>query len=109
MTTNRRKIVRPTPEEDADIERQISEDPDTFELDEEWFKEAKPSAEIIPHILKRYQQEQEDLRSGRKERLRILVDKEVIDYFRAGGGDWHSRINQTLLQAVEQDRKSNGG
>ena len=100
MTTNRRKIIRPTPEEDAEINRQILEDPDTFELDEEWFKEAKPSAEIIPHILERYLQEKEDLKSGRKERLRILLDKEVLDYFRNQGGDWHSRINEALKKTM---------
>ena len=105
MTTNRRKIIRPTPEEDAEINRQIAEDPDTFELDEEWFKEAKTSEEIIPHILERYLQENEDLESGRKERLRILVDKEVLDYFRNQGGNWHSRINEALKQVMLE----NGG
>ena len=108
MTTNRRKIIRPTPEEDAEINRQIAEDPDTFELDEEWFKEAKTSAEIIPHILERYLQEKEDLESGRKERLRILVDKDVLDYFRNQGGDWHSRINEALKQVMLEDGKAAG-
>lgn len=102
MTTKRRKIIRPTPEEDAEINRQIAEDPDDFEADEEWFRKAKPSAEIIPDILERYHREQEDLKSGRKERLRILVDKDVLDYFRSEGGDWHSRINDALREVVER-------
>ncbi|MDE2778106.1 MAG: BrnA antitoxin family protein [Chloroflexota bacterium] len=106
MTTKRRKIIRPTPEEDAEINRQISEDPDDFEADEEWFKNAKPSAEIIPHILERYHREKEALESGKKERLRVLLDKEVLDYFRNQGGDWHSRINEALREAVQRDEKT---
>ena len=108
MTNRARKIRMLSPEEDAEINRQIAEDPDTFELDEEWFRQAKPSAEIIPHMLEKYHQEQEDLKSGRKERLRILLDKEVLDYFRGIGGDWHSRINQTLRQVMEKDKGSTG-
>ena len=57
MTNKVRKIIYPTPEEDAEINAQIAEDPDDFEADEEWFKEAKPSAEIIPHILERHLRE----------------------------------------------------
>ena len=101
MTNRPRKIRMLSPEEDAEINRQIAADPDDFELDEEWFKEAKPSAEIIPDILERYHREQEDLKSGRKERLRILVDKDVLDYFRSEGGDWHERINEELRKVME--------
>lgn len=102
MVNKARKIRMLTPEEDAEINRQIAADPDDFELDEEWFKEAKPSAEIIPDILERYHREQEDLRSGRKEKLRILVDKEVLDYFRNQGGDWHTKINEALRGVMDK-------
>lgn len=108
MTTRRRKIIRPNPEEDAEINRQIAEDPDDFEADEEWFKNAKPTAELFPELVARYLQEKEDLESGRKERLMILVDKEVLDYFRNQGGDWHSRINEALKKVMLEDRKGSG-
>ena len=108
MPNERRRIIRPTPEEDAEINRQIAEDPDTFELDEEWFKEAKPSAEIIPHILERYRREKEDIKSGRKEWLMILLDKDVLDYFRSQGGDWHSRINEALRKVTVEDGETAG-
>ena len=108
MTTKRRKIIRPTPEEDAEINRQIAEDPDDFEADEEWFKHAKPTAELFPELLERYLREKEDLESGRKERLRIIVDKEVLDYFRNQGGDWHSRINEALQKVMLQDGETAG-
>ena len=42
MAKTKRKIILPTPEEDAAIRAAIAEDPDTFELDDEWFREARP-------------------------------------------------------------------
>ena len=108
MTNRVRKIHWLSPEEDAEINRQIAEDPDDFEADEEWFKHAKPTAELFPELLERYHREKADLESGRKERLRILVDKDVLDYFRAGGGDWHSRINEALRKVMVEDGKTGG-
>ena len=40
--------VWPTPEEDEEINRQIAEDPDDFELDDEWFARAKPITDVMP-------------------------------------------------------------
>lgn len=42
--------ISPTPEEDAAIRAAISEDPDTFEADEEWFREARPMKEVLPEF-----------------------------------------------------------
>ena len=39
-----------TPEEDAAIRAAIAEDPDTFEADEEWFREARPFKEVFPEL-----------------------------------------------------------
>ena len=108
MTNRVRKIHWLSPEEDAEINRQIAEDPDDFEADEEWFKHAKPTAELFPELLERYHREKDDLESGRKERLRILVDKEVLDYFRNQGGDWHSRINEALRKVTVEDGEKAG-
>ena len=100
MTIRRRNIIRPSPEEDAEINAQIAEDPDDFEADEEWFKEAKPSSEIVPHVLARHLRENEEIKSGNKERLSIILDKEVLDYYRAGGGDWQARLNDDLRRVI---------
>ena len=42
--------ISPTPEEDAAIRAAIAEDPDTFEADEEWFREARPFKEVLPDL-----------------------------------------------------------
>ena len=42
--------ISPTPEESEAIRAAIAEDPDTFELNEEWFREAKPLKEVLPHL-----------------------------------------------------------
>ena len=41
--------------EEAAINAGIAADPDTYELDEEWIKEARPASEVIPDIVQRYQ------------------------------------------------------
>ena len=38
--------IWPTPEEDIATNQGIAEDPDTFELDEEWFECARPAVEV---------------------------------------------------------------
>ena len=42
--------ISPTPEEDAAIRAAIGEDPDTFELDAQWFREAKPLKDVLPDL-----------------------------------------------------------
>ncbi len=50
MAKTKRKVILPTPEEDAAIRAAIAEDPDTFELDAEWFREARPLKEVLPDL-----------------------------------------------------------
>ena len=54
MSRQELEIIVPTPEEDAVINAGIAEDLDAFEADDEWFATAKPTSEMIPHILERY-------------------------------------------------------
>ena len=36
--------------EEVAIQTGIASDPDTFELDDEWFRRARPAAEVHPHL-----------------------------------------------------------
>ena len=50
-----------TPEEDAAVEAGILADPDTIELDSEWFAGAQPAALALPHIVEEYIRERDGL------------------------------------------------
>ena len=50
ITSDGHQIILPTPEEDAAINAQSAADPDDFELDEEWFKNAKPTKELFAQV-----------------------------------------------------------
>ena len=43
-----------TREENAVARAGIAADPDTFEADEEWFKRARPTAEMEPEFVERW-------------------------------------------------------
>ncbi|MYZ44203.1 BrnA antitoxin family protein [Schauerella aestuarii] len=77
--------IIPTAAEDAQIQKGIDADPDTYVMtDEEWAK-AKPVARI-----------------GRpkadvtKERITIRLSPEVVDGFRSTGSGWQTRIDAAL-------------
>lgn len=80
--SNKHKLIMPTPEEDAAINRGITADPDTYELTAEEFRQLK--------------------RVGRPrlERPKVAVtiryDDTVIDAFKAGGPGWQTRMNAAL-------------
>ncbi len=47
MNRPRPDSFRQTPEEDAQINAGIADDPDDFELDDAWFANARPAAEFF--------------------------------------------------------------
>ena len=49
-----------TREENAVVRAEIVADPDTFEADEEWFKRARPAAEVEPKFVERWRQNRSD-------------------------------------------------
>lgn len=82
----RRSLAEITPEEDAAINAGIAADPDTFELDDEWFAKAR--------------------RGGRpksaapKESTTLRLDPDVLEHFKASGPGWQTRINAALRKAA---------
>ena len=72
---------------DAEIERAVRADPDAAPmLDREWFKTAKV---VMPEPL------------PKKELLTIRVDRQVIDWFKAQGARYQTRMNAVLRAYVD--------
>ena len=90
----------------------IARDPDAPEWTPEDFAQARPTAEVLPHILERWQQAKsrpaEDAKprvrgkqkAPTKEAVHIRLDPDLLAHFRASGPGWQTRLNATLRQAV---------
>ena len=90
--------------EDTAINVGIAGDPDTFECDDEWFDNAKPSSEAVPHILERYRRTRGTQKAPTKEPIYIRLDADIVAQFRDSGPGWQTRLNDTLRQAVFGNR-----
>ena len=73
FASNAPEIIIPTAEEDAIIDAGIAEDPDAFEVDDEWIANPKPSYEAVPHILERYRSARREPKEHAAEPLREAV------------------------------------
>ena len=76
---------------DEEIREAAQSDPDTYFLDEEWFENAElvnPSAE--------------------KERISIRLDEDILEFFRAGGKGYQSRINKVLREYMAVQKHKRG-
>jgi len=91
------KRKRWTAEEEA-INRGIEADPDTYELTVADFKRMEPLAQIIK-------------RRGRpksathKIPVTIRLESGVVDFFRASGRGWQTRVNDTLVEVVARKQR----
>ncbi len=72
---------------DADIAAGIASDPDAMELDEAWFAGAEL---VLPEP---------------KQQLTLRLDAMVVDFFRAQGPGYQTRMNAVLRRYVEAQQK----
>ncbi|MFZ2958890.1 MAG: BrnA antitoxin family protein [Candidatus Ozemobacteraceae bacterium] len=100
MKTNKRKLVMPTPEEDAAIHRGIAEDPDTWELTDEDFSRMRPASEVCPELVEAFRKSRGPNKSPTKEAVHIRLSREVLEFFRTTGKGWQTRLNNALLKLV---------
>ncbi|WP_066333925.1 BrnA antitoxin family protein [Azohydromonas lata] len=95
--------IWPTPEEEKAINAGIAADSDNPELDDEWFKKAKPASEFFDKetyeglvALKRRPGQRGPQKAPRKLAVTVRYDPEVIEAFRASGEGWQTRMNEAL-------------
>ena len=92
--------ISPTDEEEAEIQRQIAEDPDDFELDDDWFRRARPATEVMPHIVERHRPGRGKQKAPTKEKVTVRLDADIVAHFRSTGRGWQTRLNEALRKSV---------
>lgn len=95
-----RKVVFPTPEEDAQIRAGIAADPDTREFTPEQIRRMRPESEVASHIVEAYRRRRGKQKAPTKKQITIRLDADLVAHFRDNGKGWQTRLNETLRQAV---------
>lgn len=85
-----RKLIIPTPEEDAAINAGIAADPDTFEPSEAQFKQLKRMGR--------------PRKASPKVSLTVRYDADIIEAFKAEGEGWQTRMNDALRDWLRTHR-----
>ncbi|MBB3102558.1 BrnA antitoxin family protein [Azomonas macrocytogenes] len=101
--SSKRKFILPTPEEDADINAGIAQDPDNPELIDENFKRMRPASEIFPEMVMAHIESKKGRgpqKTPTKERITIRLDSDITEYFRSYGDGWQSKLNQALKEYI---------
>lgn len=92
-------------DEQAGIKAGIAADAETRELTREDFKRAVPVDRLPAAARKAIAGTRGRQKKPTKVSTTIRLDAEVIEYYKAGGPGWQSRINKDLVQHVHRDGK----
>ncbi|WP_374626424.1 BrnA antitoxin family protein [Pandoraea sp.] len=102
------RTVLPTPAKDAKVKRQMRQDPQNPEWTKKDFAKARPASEVLPGLVGEEAAEKLLKPRGRpkaevaKERIDIRLSPEVVEYFKASGSGWQTRIDAALRQFIAE-------
>ena len=80
---NRVWIVRPTPEEEADIVAQLAEDLDIYEWTDEDWDNVKFTHELFPDLAEWGKKRKTVLEAGLLDHVAITLDRDTTGWFKA--------------------------
>ncbi|MYC35659.1 MAG: BrnA antitoxin family protein [Chloroflexi bacterium] len=114
MNRNRPRIVRNTPEEEAEIARQIAENPDEAEWTDEDWANAKSASELFPDYVKWSKERKAAIEAGLIECVTITLDSETVNWFKSqtgedgetGGTKWMMLLEKTLREHARREAPS---
>ncbi len=87
----KQKILMPTAAEDREILAGIAADPDTYEVSAEDFKKLRPLGRPPS--------------AAPKVHVNLRLDPKIVDFFRASGRGWQTRVNTALAAYVARQPK----
>lgn len=89
-TRTGKQLILPSDQEDLEIGKGLLEDPDTFELNAEQFRQLRPVKAGRPPS------------DNPKERITIRLSPDVVKAFRATGSGWQTRMDAALKEWLHQ-------
>ncbi len=111
MNANRPRLVRNTPEEEAEIAKQIAENPDEAEWTDEDWANSMTTEQLSTEFATWAKERQAALKAGLLEHVTITLDRDTINWFKAqtgedgetGGTKWMTLAEKTLREHARQE------
>ena len=99
----RRRLARDlTDAEEAEVQRRIALDPDNPELTDEQLDQMRPAREALPPELYAALASRPRGRpkvEKRKVEVKLRLDPEIVEAFKAQGPGWQTRMNEVLRRS----------
>ncbi|WP_019223241.1 BrnA antitoxin family protein [Bartonella rattaustraliani] len=101
MSTKYPYIKPLTDEEEAEIQKEIANDPDAPELTDEKISQAKSFAEVFPDLAESIKRSRGRLQiDNPKELVSIRLSPDVLKKLKSFGRKWQSKVDDILRKAV---------
>ena len=72
------------------------------EISEDELKQMRPASEVHPEIVKEYKRTRGKQKAPTKTPVYIRLSPEVVNFFKAKGKRWQTRVNNALLDFINK-------